>query len=67
MRPNDKLPKAIAVVCFAAIAVGLLEGLAAWGFSQLDSTEQALIAASGMANGWLFTNTTQTGDDHVDP
>jgi hypothetical protein len=67
MRRKDRLPKVIAFACSVALAAGAFAALAGWGYSQLGSVEQRIVSSSGMANGSLYINTTQTGDDHEGP
>jgi len=67
MNRKDRLPKAIAFACSVALGAAAFAALAGWGYSQLGSVEQRIVSSSGMANGSLYINTTQIGEDHAQP
>jgi hypothetical protein len=67
MNGRDKLRETIVHGCSVTLAVAAFAAVAAWAYTQLDPSEQLLLATSGLANGTPFIKQTNTGADHERP
>ena len=67
MNGRHKLRETIVFGCSVALAFGAFAAVAAWAYTQLDPSEQLLLATSGLANGTPYIKHIQTGADRERP
>ena len=57
MNGRDSLRESIVFGCSVALAIGAFAAFAAWAYTQLDPSEQLLLATSGLASGTPYIQT----------